>query len=103
MINLPLVNFGPLSSTGQIALGTVSMAEQDWRLEHLKTQPYLRGVSWARKTYRMPSPTWDHDHCVACWAKFAEEHIVPDSLREGYATTEDYPRGAEYEWVCIPC
>jgi hypothetical protein len=28
----------------------------DWRLRHLETQPYLRGVSFARKPYRAPRP-----------------------------------------------
>ena len=27
----------------------------------------------------------------------------PDILLEGCATTEDFVRGAEYEWVCAEC
>ena len=27
---------------------------KDWRLQHLETQPYLRGVSFVRKPYRAP-------------------------------------------------
>jgi hypothetical protein len=78
---------------------------KDWRLEHLETQPYLRGVAFARKPYREYRPGWAHDHCVACWAKLEAESSdsEPDSLHEGYATTDSFVRGAEYEWVCVPC
>jgi hypothetical protein len=48
------------------------------------------------------SETWDHYHCVACWAKFAE-FDGPDIQREGYATCEDYQYGACYEWICGAC
>jgi hypothetical protein len=48
------------------------------------------------------SETWDHDHCVACWAKFAE-FDGPDIQREGYATCEDYQYGACYEGICRAC
>jgi hypothetical protein len=27
----------------------------------------------------------------------------PEIVHEGYATTDDYKFGADYEWVCIPC
>ena len=77
---------------------------KDWRLEHLETQPFLRGVAFTRKPYRQYRPGWDHDHCVACWARLAEPPVgEDDTLREGYATTEDFVRGADYEWVCVPC
>lgn len=77
---------------------------KDWRLEHLETQPYLRGVAFVRKQYRAPRPGWDHDHCVACWATLAEPNIEgADIVHEGFATTSDYFHGAEYDWVCLPC
>jgi hypothetical protein len=77
---------------------------KDWRLAHLETQPFLRGVSFVRKTYREYRPGWDHDHCFACWAKLAEAKMEgPDIVHEGYATTADFVRGADYEWVCVPC
>ena len=80
------------------------MTDKDWRLEHLETQPYLRGVAFVRKPYRRPKPTWDHDHCVACWATLTEPHMKgADFIYEGYATTADYVRGADYDWVCAPC
>ena len=76
---------------------------KDWRLEHLETQPYLRGVAFVRKPYRKPKPTWDHDHCVACWAKLAERDVASADVHEGYATTKDYKHGENYDWVCVPC
>ena len=77
---------------------------KDWRLEHLETQPYLRGVIFVRKRYRAYRPGWDHDHCAACWAKLMEEGSGEDeALHEGYATTDAYLHGADYEWVCAAC
>jgi hypothetical protein len=54
------------------------------------------------RRYSKWSETWDHDHCAACWAKFAEFDSV-DIQHEGYATTDDYSKGACYEWVCLTC
>ncbi len=74
--------------------------EEDWRLKHLKTQLYLRGVHFQRKQYRAYRPGWDHDHCIACWAKFEATEPTP---RDGYTTCPDYQHGAEYDWVCPEC
>jgi hypothetical protein len=71
----------------------------DWRILNCKG---LRGLKLQRKAYRKWSDTWDHDHCAACWAKFAE-FDGPDILHEGYATCDDYKHGAEYDWVCVQC
>jgi hypothetical protein len=77
---------------------------KDWRLEHLETQPYLRGVAFVRKPYRAYREGWDHDHCAACWMKFSEVEVPGEvTQREGFATTAAYPRGADYEWVCVEC
>lgn len=73
----------------------------DDRLKHLATQPYLKGVAFRRMAYRPYREGWDHDHCVGCWAKFAEHG--PEVLTEGYTTTADYQHGAHYEWVCPAC
>jgi hypothetical protein len=76
----------------------------DWRLQHLQTQPYLRGVRFHKATYRASGPGWDHDHCAGCWAKFAERGSDREPIeREGYTTGDDYIHGAEYEWVCSSC
>ena len=72
----------------------------DWRLTG--QERYLQGASFRRKPYTAPRPDWDHDHCAGCWAKFAE-FDGPDILHEGYATCDDYPKGARYEWVCKCC
>ncbi|HYG98043.1 MAG TPA: class I SAM-dependent methyltransferase [Terriglobales bacterium] len=75
------------------------MISVDWRIANVER---LRGETFVKKPYLAPSPEWDHDHCSACWKRFSEgedpgvEHI-------GYATTESYRYGADYEWVCIEC
>ena len=78
------------------------MNERDWRWKHLETQPYLRDVKFKRAVYTEYRVGWDHDHCVGCWAKFAEQD-GPEILHEGYTTTDEYPKGAKYEWVCPDC
>lgn len=70
--------------------------ESDWRLTNQDT--YLTGVELQRRRYRRPpsNPSWDHDHCAFCWAKFmVEDHA--DVLHEGYCTLD------EYYWVCDEC
>ena len=54
------------------------------------------------RRYARWSESWDHDHCAACWAKFAEFEGL-DIQHAGYATCDDYPKGACYEWVCQAC
>ncbi len=76
---------------------------KDWRLENLELQP-LYGVRLVRKPYRSNRPDWEHDHCLGCWAKLMEPDVEGDDIiHEGYATTDDYPRGADYNWVCPSC
>ena len=76
----------------------------DWRAELLRAIPYLRGQNFIRKTYTEYRPGWDHDHCAVCSVKFAEHDIKGEKvLREGYAITADYDKGANYEWVCPEC
>lgn len=71
----------------------------DDRLDNVKR---LKGQKFRWKTYKMPRPDRDHNHCAACWAKFAE-FGGSDILHEGYAITEAYDKGADYEWVCQSC
>ena len=76
----------------------------DWRLETLRTQPDLRGMSFVRKSYKAYRPGWEHDHCAACGVTLAESDVQGDDIiHEGYAITSEYERGAEYEWVCVRC
>jgi hypothetical protein len=77
--------------------------EKDWRLAQLETQPDLRGANFVRKPYTRYREGWEHDHCAACWGKLAEPENIPDALHEGYATSSDYARGENYEWICVPC
>jgi hypothetical protein len=66
----------------------------DWRLQG--QERYLQGalLRWTR--YERYSPSWDHDHCAFCWAKFAEQGVA-DALHEGYATDD------RYRWICSTC
>ena len=69
---------------------------------------YLQGAALVWKRYRAPGETWEHDHCEFCSVKFMdpdfseahrrqiEEHH--DVLTEGYTTTSEHKRGAEYHW-----
>lgn len=77
---------------------------KDWRLTQLEPLSYLRGVAFVRKRYRAPSPEWDHDYCTACWATLAEPTIKAiDTIHEGYTTTSEFVRGADYDWICVRC
>ena len=67
---------------------------EDWRLNG--QERYLKQDRFRRATYRAHSPTWDHDHCEFCNAKFAERDSA-DVLREGWQTED------EYRWVCDAC
>jgi len=71
------------------------------------------GTALMFKRYRAWSKTWEHDHCLFCFAKFMdpnfseahrrfiEEH--DNVLSEGYTTIDEHPRGADYHWVCAQC
>ncbi|AWN53717.1 hypothetical protein [Methylobacterium sp. 17Sr1-1] len=71
----------------------------DWRLDNAS---HLKGLRLQFRRYTRWSETWDHDHCAGCWATLAE-FDGPDILHEGYATCDDYERGACAEWVCAQC
>jgi hypothetical protein len=73
--------------------------DKQWRIDNAS---HLKRVRLQLRRYTPWSESWDHDHCAACGAKFAE-FKGPDILHEGYATAEDYPKGAGYEWVCSAC
>lgn len=53
----------------------------DWRLQG--QERYLKGVALALRKYQRfaPNPSWDHDHCEFCGAKFMVEDL-PDVLHE---------------------
>jgi hypothetical protein len=75
------------------------VTDNQWRID---SAAHLRGAVLRFRPYRRWSETWDHDHCAACWAKFAENEI-PDALHEGFATEATETRGAGYDWVCPTC
>jgi hypothetical protein len=68
----------------------------DWRLQG--QERYLKGVTLTLRKYERyaPNPSWDHDHCEFCGAKFMVED-VPDVLHEGYCTAD------QYRWICVGC
>ncbi len=72
---------------------------KDWRADNAEG---LRGQPLRFKQWKKARENWDHDHCAGCWAKFAE-YDGPEFLKEGYATTEAYPQGVDYAWVCESC
>jgi hypothetical protein len=80
-------------------VGMTAGSDKKWRIDSVS---HLRGLRLQFRAYRRRSESWDHDHCAACWAKFAEFEGA-DIQHEGYATCDDYPKGACYEWVCQAC
>lgn len=72
---------------------------KQWRIDNAK---HLKGLRWQFRRYTRWSESWDHDHCAACWAKFAEFE-GPDIQHEGYASCDDHPGGVCYDWVCQAC
>jgi hypothetical protein len=70
----------------------MSRQGQDWRIDLAKR---LKGVRFQFSRYEPPSKDWDHDHCAACMAKFAETE-APEILHEGYTTCDDYKHGAKH-------
>ena len=77
--------------------------DKQWRIDLVGL--HLRGEKLRFQRYKQPSKNWDHDHCSACTAKFAELESAaePEIQHEGYTTTEAYKHGREYAWVCCKC
>jgi len=75
-------------------------ADNGWRLENAK---HLKGRTLALKRYFRPNENWDHDHCVACWAKVAEFE-GQEIIHEGYVTLPDNSKNDRYQWwICPEC
>jgi hypothetical protein len=90
----------------------MTVPPDDWR--RMGQEAFLPpGTSWVRKPYDAHSDSWDHDHCEFCGAKFIDSRRSgqrrreiaddPEILGEGFATTDQHPRGAGYYWVCPAC
>ncbi len=60
-------------------------------------EQYLMGVTLKWAKWRMPKPTWDHDHCSFCWKRFCLQEECKDADRDGYTTLD------EYHWICKDC
>ena len=74
----------------------IAGTDRSWRIDNAR---HLKGLRFQLRRYTRPSESWDHDHCAACWAKFAEL-AGPAIQCEGYATCDDYRYGPGYEWIC---
>lgn len=68
--------------------------ESDWRNTGQESYLSARSFTWSR--FRAPKPSWDHEHCEFCGAKFSED---PNDLQLGYRTVERN----DQRWVCEPC
>jgi hypothetical protein len=77
----------------------ISKPEDKWRIDNAK---HLKGLRLQFRHYTRWGANWDHDHCAACWATFAE-FDGPDIQHEGFTTRDDYKLGAGYDWVCQAC
>ncbi len=91
--------FGSLLLMGKNFQPHDQRPDDDWRVHDARR---LAGLKLHRRLYKRWSDTWDHDHCAACFAKFAE-FDGPDIQHVGFATGDDYEKGAGYEWVCQVC
>jgi hypothetical protein len=85
----------------------------DWRLDGDKAS-YLADATLVRKQYRAQSPTWEHEHCEFCNAKFMDPEFSaehkrfiedrPDIQTVGYAAKGTGPEGQDdYHWICEGC
>jgi len=70
------------------------LTERWW--EDLK-RPEVVGATLMRRRWTRPigDASYDHDHCVFCFAKFSD--TVSGALREGFTTAD------EAMWVCGDC
>jgi hypothetical protein len=74
--------------------GSTPISDDDWRLQG--QERYLQGRAMHRDRWTRPRPSWDHDHCEFCGARFMEENLT-DVVHYGYTTAD------RYYWVCEPC
>jgi hypothetical protein len=45
--------------------------DDDWRLTW--EEDWMYGAQLERRSFSVPTPDWDHEHCVLCQTKFMEE------------------------------
>ena len=57
-------------------------SDKQWRIDNAER---LQGLQLQLRPHTAWSKDWEHDHCAACWTKFAEPE-GSDSQKEGYAT-----------------
>jgi len=74
----------------------LDMTAEQKRQGRLSRLRHMEGSTFRLARYEAPSDEWDHDHCSACWAKFAE-FDGPEIEHEGYCTNVPVS-----EWVDPP-
>jgi len=62
-----------------------------------KSLSHYKGFVFRWQQWKALSPTWDHDHCAGCWARFAErpEEWNDRIYTEGWVTLWPTTRTAE--------
>ena|SRR5215468_7130266 len=65
-----------------------------WRLDFAK---HLEGVTLRYQKYKRWSASWDHDHCAACWATFAE--FDGDNENDSYPERDGEPLEDKLEYM----
>jgi hypothetical protein len=64
-------------------------SNEEWKQYKLDSLERLRASSFQLADYTAPNAEWDHDHCVGCWAKFAD-FDAPEVLHRGYFTIAQF-------------
>lgn len=69
----------------------MSSSRKDWLIKQLR---HYSGFVFRWQRWQNLSPNWNHDHCQACWARFAERPEEWNDLVfvEGWVTL--WPTGA---------
>ena len=75
-----------------IVMSKPKPAPDDWR--RMGQERVLHGVTLVRRAYQPSRPSWDHDHCEFCHAKFSMADV---DHKNGFATADGY------RWVCVEC
>ena len=66
------------------------------------------GTTLELKPYRTHKASWDHDHCIFCWAKLMDPELSAESRRAVEGNPEILIAGYTVgppggEWVCPSC
>ena len=76
----------------------------DWLRRALPPLELLRGYSFRFSAFT-EEVYCEHDHCCACWKKFADRD-ADDVQRQGFVTRYSIPDGSgstQWNWICENC